>query len=67
MFPVDLEEAFLRKIRELIREQEYQCGKGIENNWNYAGRVGEIRAYKKAMEVMRDIVKTSTTQEEADD
>ena len=67
MFPVDLEEAFLRKMRELIREQEYQCGKGIENNWNYAGRVGEIRAYKKAMEVMRDIVKTSTTQEEADD
>ena len=67
MFPVDLEEAFLRKMRELIREQEYQCGKGIESNWNYAGRVGEIRAYKKAMEVMRDIVKTSTTQEEADD
>ena len=67
MFPVDLEEAFLRKMRELIREQEYQCGKGIENNWNYAGRVGEIRAYKKAIEVMRDIVKTSTTQEEADD
>jgi len=67
MFPVDLEEAFLRKMRELIREQEYQCGKGIESNWNYAGRVGEIRAYKKAIEVMRDIVKTSTTQEEADD
>ena len=67
MFPVDLEEAFLRKMRDLIREQEYQCGKGIQDAWNYAGRVGEIRAYKKAIEVMRDIVKTSTTQEEADD
>ena len=67
MFSVDLEETFLRRMRDLIREQEYQCGKGIQDAWSYAGRVGEIRAYKKAIEVMRDIVKTSTTQEEADD
>lgn len=64
MFAVDIEEQFFQKMRELIRAQEEACGKGIMDQFNYSGRVGEIRAYKKAINVMREIVKKEATDEE---
>lgn len=66
MFAVEIEEIFFNRMREKIRAHEDACGKGIESQWSYAQRVGEIRGYRNAMDEMRKIV-SKQTQEEQDD